>query len=109
MEWQLPDLAVTLPEATYVDTVPAALQPGGPGVFRRIQPIRPGEGLDLDTSLDLGVLPHPQTIYLTMGTVFNERPDVFHTALAGLASLPVNIVVTLGPSADPDLLGAQPE
>lgn len=108
-QWQLPALVAAVREATYVDIVPPAMQPGGPSGFNRVQPVRPGYGLDLDTSADLGVLPRPQTVYLTMGTIFNERPEVFHTALAGLLTLPVNIVVTLGPSADPNLLGTQPE
>lgn len=46
--------------------------------------------------------------HLTLGTLFFGAVDVFKTALAGLRELPVNVLVTVGPGADPATLGPQP-
>jgi MGT family glycosyltransferase len=79
--------------------------------FGRSLPLRPyaGDVLPgdrLPASLD--ALPPGDTVYLTLGTVFHEALDVFHACLAGLRELPVNVVVTVGPDADPARLGPQP-
>ena len=47
-------------------------------------------------------------VYVTMGTVFND-PEPLRVVLAGLRELEVRVLVTVGPRADPDVLGAQPE
>ncbi len=46
-------------------------------------------------------------VYLTLGTVFSD-PAVFRAATEGIASLPVRLLVTVGPSGDPVALGATP-
>jgi UDP:flavonoid glycosyltransferase YjiC (YdhE family) len=52
----------------------------------------------------------PPLVYFTLGTVFPlESGDLFARVLAGLAELPVEAVVTLGLSIDPDELGPLPE
>ena len=49
-------------------------------------------------------------VYVTLGTVFNlESGDLFARVLAGLAALPVNVVVTIGNELDPEELGLLPE
>ena len=47
-------------------------------------------------------------VYVTFGTVFNSNPELVSTVLAGVRDLPVRVVLTLGPSADPDAVGPQP-
>lgn len=49
------------------------------------------------------------TVYVTLGTVFNlESGDLFSRILAGLRTLPVNVVATVGRQLDPAELGPQP-
>jgi MGT family glycosyltransferase len=48
------------------------------------------------------------TVYLTMGTVFNEI-DRVRTVLDGIRAEDVDVVVTIGPGADPAILGPQPD
>jgi len=48
-------------------------------------------------------------VYFTLGTVFNlESGDLFERVLAGLRTLPVNLVATVGRQIDPAELGPQP-
>lgn len=49
------------------------------------------------------------TLYVTLGTVFNEAPGVFEAILAGLRDEPLNLIVTVGRSQDPARFGPQPE
>jgi MGT family glycosyltransferase len=44
-----------------------------------------------------------------MGTVFNKSADVFRTVLDGLREEAFNVIVTVGASGDPALLGPQPD
>jgi UDP:flavonoid glycosyltransferase YjiC (YdhE family) len=49
------------------------------------------------------------TVYVTLGTIFNqESGDLFTRILAGLSALPVDVIVTVGPALDPSELGRQP-
>ncbi|MFL6144157.1 MAG: LuxR C-terminal-related transcriptional regulator [Labedaea sp.] len=84
--WQVPWLAESMLDATYLDLVPPSLQPGGPADFRRVQPLRPTAGPTRSGSaapLELAGLPHQDTVYLTLGTIFNQAPEVFEAALLG--------------------------
>ena len=48
-------------------------------------------------------------VYATLGTVFNlESGDLFDRLLAGLGSLPAEVVVTVGEQLDPTDFGPQP-
>ncbi len=47
-------------------------------------------------------------VYVTFGTVFNSNPELVATVVAGTRALAVRVVVTLGPTGDPDSLGPQP-
>jgi MGT family glycosyltransferase len=83
----------------------------GEPTWQRITPLRPvagepAKGERLPEAL--AALPHPQTIHLTLGTIFNEAPGVLETAIAGLSELPLNLVVTTGPDTDPTRFGPQP-
>lgn len=54
-------------------------------------------------------LPGAATVYFTLGTIFPlESGDLFARVLMGLRELPINVLATLGPDADPEELGPQP-
>jgi UDP:flavonoid glycosyltransferase YjiC (YdhE family) len=112
--WDVPDLAERILDRPYLDTCPPVLQTDAVSAFHRRVPLRPGDG-DLapgDTlpwsSAALAALPHDRTVHLTLGTLFNGATHVFDTVLRGLATLPVNVLVTVGPGTDPRRLGPQP-
>ncbi|HTI32557.1 MAG TPA: glycosyltransferase, partial [Miltoncostaea sp.] len=97
--------------ATYLEAVPPGLRPPGERMWRRMRPMRPAPGLAakgerLPPALE--ALPHARTVHLTLGTLFNRTPGVLATALAGLRTLPANVVATCGPDVDPASLGPQP-
>lgn len=109
--WGVPDLASEVFAGPLLDIGPAGLSPGGDRAFTRSVPLRPDPGDVVPTDrlpASLDALPAGDTVYLTLGTVFHEVPDVFHACLAGLRELPVNVVVTVGPDVDPARLGPQP-
>ena len=56
----------------------------------------------------MSALSHPDTIYLTLGTIMNQTPRVFRAVIDGCARWPVNLVVTTGPGFDPKVLGPLP-
>lgn len=110
-QWQVPELAEGLYGATYLDICPSSLQPEGNRVWKRVQPLRPAVGEIVEGELlpdAFSALPHADTVYLTLGTIFHEAPGVFDAALAGLRELPLNVVVTTGPHSDPARFGPQP-
>ena len=49
------------------------------------------------------------TIYVTLGTIFNQNPGVFTTVLEALGDVECNVIVTVGPENDPSRFGSQPE
>lgn len=53
-------------------------------------------------------LPDRPTVYVTLGTIFNDTPGIFEAVLAGLRDGPYNLVVTVGHDRDPAELGPQP-
>jgi UDP:flavonoid glycosyltransferase YjiC (YdhE family) len=96
----------------YLDVCPPSLQSAEIDQIDVAHPMSnlatdaPGDGLpawvdDLDRSRP--------TIYISLGTIFNQDPGVFATVLAGLADEQLNLIVTLGPGSDPAVLGPQPD
>jgi MGT family glycosyltransferase len=53
-------------------------------------------------------LPARPTVYATLGTVFNQRPDLFAAIIAALGDEPVNLIVTVGHTMDPAQFGELP-
>ncbi len=101
--WGVPALADEMVDRPYLDTCPPSLQEDAVSAFRDRRLLRPssgevlpGERLPWDDAR-LAALPFEHTVHLTLGTIFNGLTDVFQTALAGLAQLPVNVLVTVGP------------
>ena len=54
-------------------------------------------------------LPPRPTVYVTLGTVFNEAVHIFRAILEGLRDADVNVIVTIGKSGDAAALGALPD
>lgn len=48
------------------------------------------------------------TVYVSLGTLFNQDPHVFAVILEGLAEEDLNVIVTIGADQDPAALGPQP-
>jgi UDP:flavonoid glycosyltransferase YjiC (YdhE family) len=95
----------------YLDICPSSLQfPGIAGVAAR-QALRP-VAFDAEVGERLpawvDALPAGPTVYVTLGTVFNEAQPLFRTILEGLRDEPINVIVTVGKAGDPAALGAQP-
>jgi len=100
-------------EHLYLDVYPPEMQAGPaetPHVPRRqlLRPVSDDAGVEEWAAPPLPEgRPGAPLVYLTMGTVFNAEGPL-RTALAGLAGLDVRVLVTVGPLADPGVLGAQP-
>ena len=76
-----------------------------------MHPLRPSPGEiepQATDRLDFRELPHPDTVYVTLGTIMNQAPAVFRAVIDGCARWPVNLIVTTGPGFDPALLGPLP-
>lgn len=96
----------------YFDICPPAIQQPEIAELQNVQPLQP-VGFDAAPDVVLpawvaGLPPRP-TVYLTMGTIFNEQVDIFRTILDGLRHEPINVIVTVGGAGDPASLGPQPD
>ena len=95
----------------YLDIYPPELQHEAAAHIPRRHPLRPvsDEGpSDTSSPLPLPVArPEAPLVYVTMGTVFNNL-EPLQVVLAGLGELEVRVLVTVGPQADPAVLGSQP-
>lgn len=100
-------------DALYLDICPPALQSSDLAeIGTTVQPLRPVPfdavaGETRPPWLD-HLLPDQPTVYVTLGTLDNEAPGVIEAAVEGLRDEPLNLVVTVGPSRDPEELGPQP-
>jgi UDP:flavonoid glycosyltransferase YjiC (YdhE family) len=107
----LPDPTPDVFATPYLDICPPSLRGTEPNPWATIHPLRPSPG-EIEpraaVELDVSTLPHPDTIYLTLGTIMNQTPRVFRAVIDGCARWPVNLVVTTGPGFDPALLGPVP-
>ncbi len=81
-----------------------------PATAHRIRPVMPDPAAAAVPPPWKAVRPGAPTVYFTLGTIFNlESGDLFDRVVAGLAQLPVNLVVTVGRDIDPTQFGPQPE
>ncbi len=95
----------------YLDICPPAVTGTEESPWTDTRPLRPSAGeVPPGAALPAAFasLPHPETVYLTLGTITNQAPEVFRAAVGGCARLPVNVVVTTGPGLDPAVLGPLP-
>jgi UDP:flavonoid glycosyltransferase YjiC (YdhE family) len=89
-------------QTPYLDPFPALLQvpPEDQG---KVLPIRPHAGEVLpgeELPVAFRRLPRDRTVYLTLGTFFNEGPAL-HELVAAVSELDVNVAVTTGAGVDP--------
>jgi UDP:flavonoid glycosyltransferase YjiC (YdhE family) len=89
-------------DSGYLDICPASVQSMPIDHIEHVQPLRPVA----DTTPTSGTTGEP-LVYVTMGTV-QQRPELLRDVVAGVAALPVSVLVALGPQTDPELLGEQP-
>ena len=100
-------------DALYLDICPPALQSSDlPEIGTTVQPLRPVPfdavaGESRPPWLD-DLARHQPTVYVTLGTLDNDAPGVIEAAVEGLRDEPLNLVVTVGPSREPEELGRQP-
>lgn len=100
----LPDPVPAIFSAPYLDPCPPSLRGPEPTPWTDVRPIRATSG-DPGDPLDL---PDRTLVYVTLGTVTNQAPEVFRAVLEGCLRLPVGLVVTTGPDVDPAGLGPLP-
>ncbi len=104
----LPDPIPAVFAAPYLDLCPPSLRDAEPNPWPAVHPLRPSAGEAAPIDVDFGALPHGHTVYVTLGTVMNQAPDVFRAVIDGCRRHPVNLVVTTGPGLDPAVLGPLP-
>jgi MGT family glycosyltransferase len=95
----------------YLDVCPPSLQSPEIGeieVAHRVQNVAIEPAGDERLPDWVGDLPPLPTLYVSLGTIFNQNLDVFRSILAGLRHLRVNVIVTIGSDNDPAALGPQP-
>jgi UDP:flavonoid glycosyltransferase YjiC (YdhE family) len=91
----------------YLDICPPRFQQPEIADVPHVQPLRPmpfDEAPDVTLPDWLTALGSRPLVYVTMGTAFNKELAVFRAILDGLAGEPFEVVVTVGPSGDPESL-----
>ena len=100
-------------DTAYLDICPPGLQsPDIDEVRAAARPLRPVPfdavpGETLPAGWVDALAPQP-TVYVTLGTLDNDAPEVFEAVVQGLRHDPLNVMVTVGPNAEPEALGPQP-
>ena len=96
----------------YLDICPPGIQRPRIAELASVLPMRP-VGFDDAPDAPLPAwLDQPRErplVYVTLGTEFNRKPAVFGAILDGLARGPFDVVVTVGPTGDPEALGPRPD
>ena len=93
---------VGLADGTYLDVCPPSLQASHVDRLPRVLRIRTADAPEGARQVSRPM------VYVTFGTVFGER-SVFETVLAGLRTLDVDVIATVGHGIDPAELGHQPQ
>ena len=106
----LPDPIPAVLAGPYLDVCPPSVRGEAPNPWADVRPLRPsaGEVDPDDPRFDVTGLPHPDTVYVTLGTIMNQAPAVFRAVIDGCLRHPVNVVVTTGFDFDPGQLGPVP-
>lgn len=108
-----PDPALdTLYDGLYLAIVPPELDMFDPLPVPRVQRLayQPWDGGQGEAPPDwLLALPDRPTVLVTLGTVFNDRVDLFDAILAALGGEDVNVVCTVGADFDVATLDSVPE
>ena len=95
----------------YLDVCPPSLQTEDIDGVETARPMQNAHIVMDDQRLPdwMAALRPVPTIYVTLGTIFNQNPGVFTTVLDALRDTDCNVIVTVGPANDPAVLGAQPD
>ena len=96
--------------APYLDPCPPSLQSPDVDIFRNVLGIRPEVGVVSPGERlpdPMRRLPYKRTIYLTLGTAFND-PDAWWLVLEAVREMEVNVIATTGTDLDPAVFGPQP-
>ncbi|HEY6746966.1 MAG TPA: glycosyltransferase [Mycobacteriales bacterium] len=104
----LPDPIPAVFAAPYLDVCPPSLRGTEPYPWPVVHPLRPSPGEvepHLGDRIDFSTFSRPDTVYVTLGTIMNQAPEVFRAVIDGCLRHPVDVVVTTGPGFDPDQLG----
>ncbi len=98
----LADPASAVRSAPYLDVCPPALHPSGTTRWADVRPLRPsaGEAGPGDITAEVADLAYSTSVYLTLGTVMNQAPQVFAAVLEACTRLQLNAIVTTGPDVD---------
>jgi UDP:flavonoid glycosyltransferase YjiC (YdhE family) len=92
----------------YIDPCPPTLQNPEINDLEAVQRLQPSVAQHVERRPAwLSSLPHNQTVYLTLGTVWNTDTELFRVAIEALAGR-VNLIVTIGRQHDPEQFGPQP-
>ena len=95
-------------ENTFVDICPAAIQGSGVPPSARSMAMSPVGPPPLDPAPEwMAHLPDRQSVYVTLGTVFN-RIGQFRIFLEAFAQMDLNLIMTIGNDNDPAALGQPP-
>ena len=99
-------------DGLYIDVCPPSLQETHLSSVAQVQPIRSVAFVDNSQGTvpvwiqDLGQRP---VVTVTLGTVFNNRLDLYRTIIAGLNGLDLDGIVALGPRVDTAAFTTLPE
>ncbi len=95
----------------YVDTCPPSLQNPELASLAAVQPLRPAaaEAPDTDAPAWLDQLTSAATVYMTMGTVWNQDLDIFRSVIEAVRDQDIALILTIGRQNDPASLGPQPD
>ncbi|HEX2274153.1 MAG TPA: glycosyltransferase, partial [Acidimicrobiales bacterium] len=95
----------------YLDVCPPSLQSPEISLVEVAHPVK---NVDIEPAPDerlpewVADLPPVPTLYVSLGTIFNQNLGVFAAILEALSDEDVNVIVTVGPDNDPAALGPQP-
>ena len=106
-----PRLRAGLYEHLYLDVFPPSLQEPAVLGLGRVQQLRTVDrtSATADRSVWIARGDDRPLVYVTLGTVYNRKREVFRAILDGLADLDLVAVVTVGAQNDPTDLGDLPQ
>lgn len=99
-----PEISAEGRPGLYIDICPPSFQVPQISAVANVRELRP-VGLHSALPAWIAGLPSRPTIYITMGTVFNQAVPIFEVILDGLRHEALNLVVTVGKDLDPAALG----
>ena len=95
----------------YIDVCPRSLQPAEIAEVDTARPMQNAHIVMGEQSLPpwMSELRAAPTVYVTLGTIFNQNPAIFGTVLEALRERDCNVIATVGAENDPAALGSQPD